>query len=455
MTLQQRVKTNWKSQPAPSQRTSCGASKKCKRKGKGKGRSKSAGAISSASEASPSHKNQTSCSDATLASQVAQDLQLSSEGSDSDNPNKIQQVTPAISDSQPLVGTTRPQSRTNLAGTSASKLDTSIAPHKDEIAEAALPPETGTLVPKPVVPNSTKGIVAQLTATPTPLVVDPSSIPASTRTSAPHRFSQLPTTASNSQVPPVPPNTALGQGVGLPAHIANRSMTYPAQSLAISGTGGNPNIGAFSGVMTALRKACGLMSEGFQEVCLDVKVVVEMTLAEARAHDRAFATKAAKDVWTSALQPLFDTDAVLEAEMETQHAHARSTGQVISDWILMWSREVAKNKFLDGGPIWMALLQSFAKVEEQCMRTLEIVADQVLEIMAKHVPEGQVGVFLAALYQLICTQQQGITSMVVAQAGVLVHLGVNNWATTASMTQLFAQVIPGLGSLHRCTTAPK
>ena len=89
------------------------------------------------------------------------------------------------------------------------------------------------------------------------------------------------------------------------------------------------------------------------------------------------------------------------------------------------------------------------------MRTLEIVADQVPEIMAQHVPEGQVGVFLAALYQLICTQQQGITSMVVAQASIPVHLGVNNWATTALMTWLFTQVIPGLGSLHRCTTAPK
>ena len=209
--------------------------------------------------------------------------------------------------------------------------------------------------------------------------------------------------------------------------------------------------------MTALRKACGLMSEGFQEVCLDVKVVVQTTLAKAMAHDRAFAAKAAKDVdlWTSALQPLFDTDAVPEAEMETRRAHAQSTGQVISDRILMQSTEVAKNKFLDGGPILTALLQSFAKVEEWCMRTVEIVADQVPEIMAQHVPEGQVGVFLAVLYQLICTQQQGITSMVVAQAGIPVHLGVNNWATMASMTQLFTQVISGLGSLHGCTMAPK
>ena len=182
-----------------------------------------------------------------------------------------------------------------------------------------------------------------------------------------------------------------------------------------------------------------------------------MTLAEATAHDRAFAAKATKDLdlWTSALHPLFDTDAVLEAKMETRRTHAQSTRQVISDRILAQSREVAKDKFPDRGPIPTALLQSLAKVEEQCMRTLEIVADQVLEIMAQHVPEGQVGVFLAALYQLICIQQQGIPLMVVTQAGVPVHLGVNNWATTASMTQLFAQVILGLGSLHRCTTTPK
>ena len=128
---------------------------------------------------------------------------------------------------------------------------------------------------------------------------------------------------------------------------------------------------------------------------------------------------------------------------------------MVSDQILAQSREVAKDKFLGGGPIQTALLRSFAKVEEWCMLTLKKIADQVLEIMAQHVPEGQVGVFLAALYQLICTQQQGITSMVVAQAGVPVHLGVNNWATTASMTWLFAQVILGLGSLHEYTAAPE
>ena len=385
---------------------------------------------------------------------MAQDLQLSSVGSDSENLTEILQGTLAISDSQPLAGTTRPESGTNLPGTSIPELDTPIAPHEDEeTAEVPPPLEAGTLVPKLVVSNPTKGIEVQPAAMLTPPAVDPTSIPASIGTTAPPRFPQQPVTASTSQVPPVPSDAAPGQEVGLPAQIAKRSMTYLAQSLAVSSAGGNPNKGAFSGVMTALRKACGLMSEGFREACLDVEVVVQMMLAEATSHNQAFAAKAAKDLdlWTSALQPLFNTDAVPEAEMETRCAHVWSTGQVVSDQILAWSREVAKDKFQDGGPIWMAL----AKVEERCMLTLKKVADQVLEVMAQHIPEGQVGVFLAALYQLICTQQQGITSMVVTQTSVPIHLGVNNLTTTTSMTRLFAQVIPGLGSLHGYTVAPE
>ena len=241
--------------------TNSGTSKKCKHRGKGRGRSKSAGTTSSASEVSSGRKNQTPHSDATL---VAQDLQLSSEGSDSNDPAKIQQGTPAISDSQPLVGSTRPESGTNPPGTSVSELDTPIAPHEDEKAEeAAQPPEASTPVPKPVVPDSTEGIETQPAARPTPLVVDTTSIPTSTRTTAPPRFPQQPTTASTSQAPPVPPDAVPGQDAGVSAQIADRSMTYLAQSLAVSSARGNPDIGAFFSVMTALRKACGLMSKGF------------------------------------------------------------------------------------------------------------------------------------------------------------------------------------------------
>ena len=167
-------------------------------------------------------------------------------------------------------------------------------------------------------------------------------------------------------------------------------QTYLAQSLAVAHAGGNPDAGSFSGIMISLRKACGLMSEGFWQACQDVEVVVQKTLAEAMAHDQAFTAKAAKelDLWTSALQLLFDTNEVMEADMETWWAHARHTRQVVSGRILTRSREVARNQFPDKGLVQVALLQSYAWVEEQCAHTLEKDANQVPEIMAQHVLEG-------------------------------------------------------------------
>ena len=38
------------------------------------------------------------------------------------------------------------------------------------------------------------------------------------------------------------------------------------------------------------------MSDGFQEACLDVEVVVQKMLAEVMAHDQVFTAKAAKDL---------------------------------------------------------------------------------------------------------------------------------------------------------------
>ena len=153
------------------------------------------------------------------------------------------------------------------------------------------------------------------------------------------------------------------------------------------------------------------------------------------------------DLWIAALQPVLDCDGVSATEMETQQNHAQQTGQVISNWILCCFRDIAQTNLAKGGPVWAVLLQSFAWVKQQCADTWDKMANWVPEILEQHVSAGQVGVFLAALYQLMCTQQQGITSMVVPQARVLVHLGVHSWAAQASLTWLFAQVIPRLGSL--------
>ena len=73
--------------------------------------------------------------------------------------------------------------------------------------------------------------------------------------------------------------------------------------------------------------------------------------------------------------------------------------------------------------------------------------------MARHIPAGQAQVFLNVVYQLLCTQYQAITNMVVAQTSPPVHSGMHNWATQASLTWLLTQVVLALRSLEHSKLA--
>ena len=106
---------------------------------------------------SPGRKTQTSRINAALAKQVAQDLHLSSDGSDSENPEETNKDTLAVRDSQTSAGTTQPESGADLPGTPAPKLATpAVPPEKDADTEETIdPPQPGVPVPKPVAPDST------------------------------------------------------------------------------------------------------------------------------------------------------------------------------------------------------------------------------------------------------------------------------------------------------------
>ena len=425
-----------------------GSSKKhCKRKGKSKTGSKSAGAASSTSETSPVQKGPKPPIREELVAQVNQDLHLSSE--DLEEPR---QDPPANEDLLPTADTTWIESGANLLKTPAPDLtmptqqpgidlckgENAASTQEDDVDSTLIQPVT--LVAQPGIPNPAAA------TTPTSLAVSGGDSSANLVPSGSKVPPGLPTVARTPDSDAAEPAT-----LNMEVLVADQAMADLAQILAVAQAGGNPQAGAFSSVMTRLWEACGLMFQGFQEACLGVEVIVQNTLLEATAKDRAFTAKAAKDLglWTSALQPLFDTDNISEADMEARRAHARHTGQVVSDQILGRTRQTNQSHLQDRGPVRAAILESFARVEEKCASTWEAVANRVQEILAQHILESQICVFLAALYQLMCTQQQGITSMVIAQAGVPVHLWVHSWAVQSAMTQLFTQVIPGLGSLMR------
>ena len=106
------------------------------------------------------------------------------------------------------------------------------------------------------------------------------------------------------------------------------------------------------------------------------------------------------------------------------------------------------NPHILGEPVKSALLESFVVANAQCSHSWEEVANWVPDIMTRHVPVDQTQTFLAAVHQLLCSQYQALTTMVAAQTGPLVHLGMYSWGAQASLTRSFTQVILALGSLE-------
>ena len=281
-------------------------------KGKSKSRSKSARANSSASEASPGHKNWNPQINEVLAKEVLQDLNLSSDGSDSEIPEEAKDTRPD-GYIQPPDGPARIESGLDPPSVPAHAPSTP-APQPTQPTKALSAGENATITPgeegdtgnrpaplatpatKPAMPNTPDRAKPQVTVSPTVSRADTTSpSPVPTGPTTPPGFAGVSMTTNPGAIPLVP--------VGLDplALIVERSMTKMAWSLAVTQARGNPNVGAFSGVMTGLRKACGIMMEGFWEACLGIEVVVQKALLEVTAHDRAFTTKATQDLdlWTS------------------------------------------------------------------------------------------------------------------------------------------------------------
>ena len=86
---------------------------------------------------------------------------------------------------------------------------------------------------------------------------------------------------------------------------------------------------AFAGVMEGQKITCELMTQGFQQACLDIKYLVQKTMEEARAHDWAFTQVDTEDLdlWTAVLGTVLKCAGVPVAKMEERWAYAWQTGE--------------------------------------------------------------------------------------------------------------------------------
>ena len=411
------------------------AKKTRKHKGrKTQNRSKSAGTASSALEASPARAKTTTQTNEERAKQVIQDLHLSSDGSDSevldDTCNPSKGADPENSRPDPLGPPAVPDQEPSIP---PGILSGDQLP--DNGQDKPVPPQLDVSTPDP----------DASALDPLPKPVHQAGLPSLT---PPDSFAVA--------TPRLIPAAPLGQDpvTWFPHVPAGDQFVTPLTHTAAH-AGGNPHANSFTGIIEGLKEVCGMMTTGFQHVCLDVEAIVQKTLEETTQLNRDFTMAAAQDLdkWATALRPVLDNAGVSDSDMEARQRHARQTGREVSNQILSLPNPMVMGLPTQGEPVRTALLESFAIVNAWCSSSWKEVADQIPDIMARHIPAGQAQVFLNVIYQLLCTQYQAITTMVVAQTGPPVRSGMHNWATQASLTRLFTQVVLALRSLEHSKLA--
>ena len=408
--------------------------RKCKGK-KTQNRSKSAGTASSASEASPARAKTTAQTDEECAKQVIQDLHLSSDGSDSEVPDNTD---------NPSKGTDLENSRPDPPGPpTVPDQEPSIPPgipSRDQL------PDNGQDKPVPPQPDVSTPDPDASTSDPLPNLVHQTGL-----------SSLTPLDGSTVAIPGLLRVAPLGQDpvTGFPHVQAGDQFVTPITQTTAHARG-NPHANSFTGVMEGLKEVCGMMMTGFKCACLDIEAIVQKTLEEATQLNHDFTMAAAQDLdkWTTALWLVLDNAGVLDTDMEVRQRHVRQTRREISNRIPSLLNPMVASPLTQGEPVRTTLLESFTIINVRCSSSWKEVADQIPDIMARHVPACEAQVFLNFVYQLLCTQYQAITTMVAAQTGPPVHSSMHKWATQASLTWLFTQVIPALGTLNILSQQP-
>ena len=392
-------------------------------------RSKSAGTASSASEASPAWAKTVTQTEEERVKQVIQDLHLSSNSSDS----------------EVLEDTSNPPKGGNSGNSGTDPQGPPVAPDQEPSCLPGIPSDNqlpGNGWDNPVQPqpdaNTTDPHASASDSLPKP--VHPPGLPSPT-----------PSDGSTATTPGLIPGVPPGQDpvTGLPHVPAGDQFMNPLTHTAAHARG-NPHAYSFTGVIVGLKEVCSLMRTGFQCACLDVGVTVQKTLEGATQPNRDFTVAAAQDLdkCAAALRSVLDNAGVSDSDMEVRQRHAWESGWEVSNWILSLPNPMVMGPLTQGEPVRSALQESFTIVNAWCSSSWKEVADWIPDIMARHILAGQAQVFLNVVYQLLCTQYQATTTMVVAQTGPPFHSGMHNWATQASLTQLLTQVIPALESLE-------
>ena len=205
----------------------------------------------------------------------------------------------------------------------------------------------------------------------------------------------------------------------------------------------------YARVMKGLQAVTRIMSTGFEKASRAVQEIVSGTLEKVVLRDRRFIEGASSNLmrWIRAVQPAIDgLGWGVMAELRLR-SDARRDGMKVAREIL--------NPYGVGEPgtVQTDLLQdiivrAFAAAREPTELAIIEVHEQLAPLTSEFVPPGHERVFLAGVYNVICSYVQEVHSMVLGQAVVPTQIVPGIWGARRGILAKAPLLAPQIGPVE-------
>ena len=184
---------------------------------------------------------------------------------------------------------------------------------------------------------------------------------------------------------------------------------------------------AYKGVMQGLHEASHTLSEGYQQACLEVQGLVNQSLSLSTEKDHRFMAEASTTLcrWVKAVQLVIDCLGKSVAEQSHLLEDARKVGMEITKEILALYPPEGKKEPAD--PLHDLMIRAFNTAQKHIEEAFLCLHHKLPVLVHQYVPPAQAGVFLAAIFQIMCTYRQEMDNMVLSQTVMLAQVIPNMW----------------------------
>ena len=276
-----------------------------------------------------------------------------------------------------------------------------------------------------------------------------------------------PTTTAAAPGPLAPPGPGATPGnpegphtvVALAYAIQARVLASPALAVAMAQMGQGVALDGgeedkahheeYAGVMKGLQAVTRIMSTSFEKASRAIQEIVSGTLEKVVLHDRHFIEGASSNLmrWIRAVQPIINglgwrVMAELRLRSDAQRDGMKIAREILNPY------GMGEPGAVQTDPLQDIIVRAFAAAREPTELAVIEVHKQLAPLTSEFVPPGHERVFLAGVYNVICSYVQQVHSMVLGQAVVPTQIVPGIWGAWRGILIKVPLLAPQIGPVE-------